>query len=255
MIDLSATHIYSMIPGDPTGFNERRKQHPLTSSRTAWMAVRLRRALTLVMWRLRPLLYDAAKGALDRIVALISILLFCPLLLVVAACIKLTDRGPVLYRQERIGRRGKVFTFPKFRSMVPNAHLLINQLASLNHHGDSITFKMRGDPRVTWIGRIIRRTSIDELPQLWCVLAGDMSLVGPRPALPREVAYYDQWARRRLETKPGLTCLWQVGGRADLPFTKQLLLDIEYIERRSLWLDLKILAWTVPAVVLGRGAY
>jgi lipopolysaccharide/colanic/teichoic acid biosynthesis glycosyltransferase len=201
------------------------------------------------------MVYSWAKSALDRVGALVVLVITSPLLLLIALCIKLTDRGPVIHWQERIGLYGKTFAFPKFRSMVPNAHLKINDLAHLNHHGNGVTFKMRSDPRVTWIGKILRRTSVDEIPQLWCVLWGDMSLVGPRPALPREVAVYDQFARRRLETKPGLTCLWQVAGRADLPFPKQLSLDIEYIESRSLWFDLKILAWTVPAVVTGRGAY
>ena len=236
-------------------FEDWKRRHPLAAARWAPGIHYLRCALSRALWFSKPVLYEALKGALDRLLALSLLVNLSPLLLLVAACIKLTDRGPVLYWQERVGLHGKVFAFPKFRSMVPNAHLMIGQLAAFNHHGTSLTFKMKEDPRITWVGKLIRRASIDELPQLWCVLTGEMSLVGPRPALPREVAFYDQFARRRLETKPGLTCLWQVGGRADLPFPKQLSLDIEYIETRSLWFDLKILALTLPAIVSGRGAY
>jgi lipopolysaccharide/colanic/teichoic acid biosynthesis glycosyltransferase len=139
--------------------------------------------------------------------------------------------------------------------MVPNAESIIVSIAEHNHHSDSITFKMKRDPRVTWVGRIIRRLSIDELPQLWCVLTGEMSLVGPRPALPREVSKYRLAQRRRLDVKPGLTCIWQVRGRADLPFSRQFELDVHYIENQSLLLDLKLLIMTVPAVLSGRGAY
>ena len=122
-------------------------------------------------------------------------------------------------------------------------------------HEDSITFKMKRDPRITWIGRIIRKLSIDELPQLWCVLRGDMSLVGPRPPLPSEVEQYSLSDRRRLEVIPGLTCIWQVSGRGDIPFAEQVELDAQYIESQSLWLDILLLLKTVPAVLLGRGAY
>ena len=128
-------------------------------------------------------------------------------------------------------------------------------LASQSKHGQSITFKMKSDPRVTWIGRIIRKSSLDELPQLWCVLKGDMSLVGPRPPLPEEVAKYSLAERRRLDIVPGLTCIWQVSGRSDIPFDQQVTLDLEYIQSQSFWVDVKILLRTVPAVILGRGAY
>jgi lipopolysaccharide/colanic/teichoic acid biosynthesis glycosyltransferase len=195
------------------------------------------------------------KRAMDVSGALLLLLLSSPLLVLVAVAIKISDRGPILFWQNRVGLRGRIFRFPKFRSMVPDADKIIFSVAEYNHHGNSITFKMKRDPRVTLIGRIIRRFSIDELPQLWCVLRGDMALVGPRPALPREVSKYRLAQRRRLDVKPGLTCTWQVRGRADLPFCRQLELDVEYIESRTIWLDLTLLLMTVPAVLSGRGAY
>lgn len=178
-----------------------------------------------------------------------------PILLGVAVCIKLTDGGPVLFWQTRIGLWGKEFPFPKFRSMVENAEELKDELLEQSDHNDSITFKMKKDPRITWIGRIIRKLSIDELPQLWCVFKGDMSLVGPRPPVPREVAEYTLADRRRLDVMPGLTCIWQVSGRGDIPFNEQVELDVQYIESRSLWFDIKLLLSTIPAVLLGKGAY
>jgi exopolysaccharide biosynthesis polyprenyl glycosylphosphotransferase len=198
---------------------------------------------------------ERLKRLVDVVGAAVLLLALSPLFLIVALLIKLNDRGPVLFWQLRVGRWGRPFWFPKFRSMVVNAEELKAKLLAQNDHGDSVTFKMKRDPRITWIGRIIRKTSIDELPQLWCVLKGDMSLVGPRPPVPQEVAKYTLTQRRRLEVSPGLTCLWQIGGRGDLPFSRQVELDIEYIESRSLWMDLRILVKTIPAVLLGRGAY
>ena len=178
-----------------------------------------------------------------------------PLFLLVALAIKITDRGPVLYWQTRVGQWGREFPFPKFRSMVMNADKLKDELLEQSDHGDSVTFKMKKDPRVTWIGRIIRKLSIDELPQLWCVAKGDMSLVGPRPPVTREVELYTLSDRRRLDVVPGLTCIWQVEGRGDIPFPEQVQMDVDYIESQSFWLDLKILFKTVPAVLTGKGAY
>lgn len=195
------------------------------------------------------------KRALDVSVASLALLALMPLMFLVALMIKLTDHGPVLFWQTRIGKWGKPFRFPKFRSMVVNAEALQKQLFAENHHGECVTFKMRHDPRITWIGRIIRKTSIDELPQLWCVLKGEMSLVGPRPALVREVDQYSLNDRRRLDVTPGITCIWQVNGRADIPFDQQVELDVQYIKEQSLWTDVKLLLKTIPAVISGRGAY
>jgi lipopolysaccharide/colanic/teichoic acid biosynthesis glycosyltransferase len=187
-----------------------------------------------------------------------SILLFClsPLCLLVAAMIKLTDSGPVLFWQQRVGSGGVLFNFPKFRSMVTDAEALQAFLERDNKHGaEGVTFKIEKDPRITRLGRFIRRHSIDEIPQLWCVVKGDMSLVGPRPATPREVAKYDSWQRGRLQAKPGLTGLWQVSGRSDLTFREQVELDLQYIRSQGLLLDLKIILLTIPAVLTGHGAY
>jgi lipopolysaccharide/colanic/teichoic acid biosynthesis glycosyltransferase len=198
---------------------------------------------------------SALKRAVDVVVAALALVALCPLFALVAAAIKLTDGGPVLFWQTRVGQRGRELRFPKFRSMGLDAEKKKDALLAANDHGGSVTFKMKRDPRVTPVGRIIRKLSIDEMPQLWLVLTGDMSLVGPRPPVPREVEKYTLADRRRLDVKPGLTCIWQVSGRGDIPFEKQVRLDVDYIESRSLWLDLKLLFQTVPAVVLGRGAY
>ena len=217
---------------------------------------RWRRDLLCRGWLARERARRGAKRSLDIAASAAGLTVLLPLFAVVAAAIWLTDRGPVLYWQERVGRHGRVFRFPKFRSMVMNADALVDRLAQQNQHGAAgVTFKMRRDPRITWIGRIIRRTSIDELPQLWCVLVGDMSLVGPRPALPREVARYTLADRRRLEAVPGLTCHWQVQGRSEIPFPRQLELDLDYVERGNFAVDMKLLGQTVPAVLSGRGAY
>jgi len=217
---------------------------------------RLRRDLLCRAWLAVERLRRFAKRAIDVTVSLVALTVLLPLFAVVALLIRITDRGPVLYWQERVGRHGRVFRFPKFRSMVINAEALVDKLSGDNQHGaEGVTFKMRADPRITWIGRVIRRASIDELPQLWCVLVGDMSLVGPRPALPREVARYTLADRRRLEAVPGLTCHWQVQGRSESPFPRQVELDVEYIEKGNLAVDIKLLGQTIPAVVTGRGAY
>lgn len=217
--------------------------------------------LRLRYWRKRygwTIIVGGAK-VLKRFIDILAsgILLVClsPLFLGVALCIKLTDSGPILFWQTRIGQWGREFPFPKFRSMVVNAEALKDDLLDESDHEDSITFKMKKDPRITWIGRIIRKLSIDELPQLWCVLKGDMSLVGPRPPVPREVAEYTLADRRRLDVIPGLTCIWQVSGRGDIPFDEQVELDVQYIESQNLWVDIKILLSTIPAVLFGRGAY
>jgi lipopolysaccharide/colanic/teichoic acid biosynthesis glycosyltransferase len=212
-------------------------------------------------WRLkyarhaRAVVLPLLKRSLDVLVAATMLLLLSPLFAVVALLIKLTDGGPVLFWQKRVGRWGREFPFPKFRSMVVNAEQLKAALLARNDHGGGVTFKMKRDPRITWIGRIIRRLSIDELPQLWCVLRGDMSLVGPRPPVPSEVAKYTLEDRRRLDVVPGLTCIWQVSGRGTIPFPQQVAMDAEYIERRGPWLDFVLLLRTIPAVLTGRGAF
>jgi lipopolysaccharide/colanic/teichoic acid biosynthesis glycosyltransferase len=195
------------------------------------------------------------KRLADIGAAAAGLIALSPMFLCVAAAIKITDRGPVFFWQTRVGKWGREFPFPKFRSMVVDAETLKTALLEKSDHENSVTFKMKKDPRITWIGRIIRKLSIDELPQLWCVLKGDMSLVGPRPAVPREVEQYTLADRRRLDVTPGLTSLWAISGRGDIPFDRQVELDVEYIESQSLWNDTKILVKTVPAVLLGKGAY
>jgi lipopolysaccharide/colanic/teichoic acid biosynthesis glycosyltransferase len=179
-----------------------------------------------------------------------------PLFLMIALAIRSTSPGPVFLRQTRVGKGGKTFGMYKFRSMYIDAEAHRAEIERQNHHGaDGVTFKLRRDPRITPVGRIIRRSSIDEMPQLWNVLTGEMSLVGPRPPLPSEVARYLPHQRRRLEAKPGLTCFWQINGRADLPFETQVALDVEYLKRRNIFVDLRILLLTIPAVLSARGAY
>lgn len=212
-------------------------------------------AVSRLGWRLSRRAGAVAKRVLDILMACGVLLPALPVMGLAAILIKLTDRGPVLFWQTRVGKWGRVFRFPKFRSMVVNAEALQQQIMSANQHGDGITFKIKRDPRITWIGRILRKTSIDELPQLWCVLRGDMSLVGPRPALEKEVARYTLDDRRRLDAIPGLTCTWQVSGRSEIPFPQQVKLDAEYIEKQSLREDFKLLLRTIPAVITGRGAY
>jgi lipopolysaccharide/colanic/teichoic acid biosynthesis glycosyltransferase len=197
----------------------------------------------------------ALKRAVEFLIAAIALVALSPLFALVGLLIKVCDRGPILFWQTRVGHHGKLFPFPKFRSMVVGAESLKSALAKRNDHADGITFKMKRDPRVTWIGRLIRKSSIDELPQLWCVLKGELALVGPRPAVPGEVARYSLADRRRLDVKPGLTCIWQVSGRGTLPFDRQVALDIEYINSQSFALDLLIVLRTIPAVLTGRGAY
>ena len=217
-------------------------------------ALRVRTAR--MSWWLHARAPEGAKRLLDLALVLPALVLLLPLFTAVALAIWLGDRGPVLYWQQRVGRHGRVFRFPKFRSMRTDADQARQQLLAGNQHGSQgVTFKMRHDPRITRVGRFIRRTSIDELPQLWNVLRGDMSLVGPRPPLCSEVARYTQADRERLDVTPGLTCIWQVSGRSDVPFPQQVEMDIAYIHQRSLATDVALLARTVPAVIKGRGAY
>jgi len=196
----------------------------------------------------------AVKRAVDMAVASFTLLVLSPLFLAVAIAIKVTSRGPVFFKQPRVGKNGELFNFVKFRSMRTSAVYEKPQLKAMNEK-DGPIFKIRNDPRITKVGKVIRKLSIDELPQLAHVLSGKMSLVGPRPHLPEEVSAYDARAHRRLDVKPGITCIWQVSGRADLDFETWIDLDLEYIETWSLGLDAKLLVKTVPAVLTGKGAY
>jgi len=193
------------------------------------------------------------KRAMDVSLSVAALFLLAPLLAVTAVVIRWLDGGSALYIQERIGHYGRPFRMIKFRTMVPNAEAA---LPDLEHRNEAVgpVFKMRDDPRITPIGHWLRRTSIDELPQLWNVIRGDMSLVGPRPPLPAEVVLYERWQLRRLSMKPGITCSWQVSGRSDLDFERWMALDLEYIDNWNLWLDVRLLMRTVPAVIRGTGA-
>jgi len=193
-----------------------------------------------------------AKRGIDIVLALAGIILLSPLFLIAAVLIKLTSPGPAIFRQVRCGLNGRTFTFYKFRSMVQDAEARLHQVAHLNEK--DIVMKIRNDPRLTTVGKWLRKFSIDELPQLFNVLKGDMSLVGPRPAIPTEVAQYQRWQRRRLRMRPGLTCLWALRGRDKVDFESWMRLDLQYIDTWSLGLDAKIILLTIPQVVSGRGA-
>ncbi len=196
----------------------------------------------------------AAKRAMDLVLGSLLLLLFLPVIVVLVVAIRLDSPGPAIFTQTRVGRDGTTFRLLKFRSMQQGAEGQREELEVLNECTGPV-FKIRDDPRVTRVGRVMRRLSFDELPQLINVVMGQMSLVGPRPPLPTEVAVYSDRHRRRLLVKPGLTCIWQTSGRSDLGFEEWVDLDIQYIETWTLWLDVKLLLRTLPAVVSGRGAY
>lgn len=199
--------------------------------------------------------YLIAKRAMDLIGSLVGIILLSPLFLVIALLIKLEDRkGSVIFKQQRVGKDGKLFYIYKFRSMVTNAENLLDQLLDKNETTGAM-FKMKNDPRVTRIGHFIRRTSIDELPQLFNVLKGNMSLVGPRPPLPREVEKYSSYDKQRLLVTPGCTGLWQVSGRSNVGFNTMVKLDLDYIQGRSVLLDLKIIFRTVALLLGSKNAF
>lgn len=195
----------------------------------------------------------ALKRLFDIAVSAVALWALLPLLLTVAAIIKLSSRGPVFFRQQRVGLHGRTFHMLKFRSMVVNAEELKAKLAAQNEMSGPV-FKMKNDPRVTGIGRFIRKFSIDELPQLVNVLRGDMTIVGPRPPVPSEVAKYQPWQRRRLSVRPGLTCIWQVSGRNQISFEDWMYLDMRYIDHWNLKRDIDLVLKTVPVVLTGRGA-
>ena len=194
------------------------------------------------------------KRAIDICVSFALLILLSPVFLLIAILVKLEDGGPVFFRQTRVGQYGREFKMYKIRSMCLDAEQRLKDLLANNHHAEGVTFKIKEDPRITRVGKWLRKFSFDELPQFYNVLIGDMSLVGPRPPVPREVAKYSLAHRRRLAIKPGITCIWQVSGRSEIDFSGQVQLDVNYIETQSFWMDVKILVRTVPAVISGKGA-
>jgi len=198
--------------------------------------------------------FDIFKRFTDIAVASLILLLLLPVIPVIVILIKLDSSGPVLFRQKRVGKNGREFDFFKFRSMHTGAENVIASLRPLSGV-DGPVFKLKEDPRVTGTGRFLRRSSLDELPQLLNVLKGDMSVVGPRPNLPSEVSQYLPWQRRRLDVTPGITCYWQIAGRSHIGFQEWMRLDLEYIRSRSLVTDMKIMLKTIPAVIARKGAY
>jgi exopolysaccharide biosynthesis polyprenyl glycosylphosphotransferase len=198
--------------------------------------------------------YTVAKRVFDLVVGTAILVLLVPILPIVALMIKLDTRGPVLFKQDRVGKDGRIFKFYKFRSMIHEAESKRDALTQQNEQ-DGPIFKMRSDPRITSVGRFLRRSSLDEIPQVFNVLKGDMSIVGPRPPLPAEVANYQPWHAKRLAVKPGITCLWQISGRSQIGFNEWMRLDLEYLKTRSFRTDLLIFLKTIPAVIARKGAY
>ena len=198
--------------------------------------------------------YETIKRLIDIICPLLGVLILSPLFIIIAIIIKSTSKGPVFFSQKRVGKNGKEFDMYKFRSMVVNAEELKEKLVAQNEMSGPM-FKMKDDPRVTKVGKFIRKTSIDELPQLWNVLKGDMSLVGPRPSLPKEVAQFEDWMHKRLEVKPGLTCYWQVSGRNNIDFEDWMKLDCKYVDERNTWIDIKLIFKTVGVLFGDKNAH
>jgi exopolysaccharide biosynthesis polyprenyl glycosylphosphotransferase len=197
---------------------------------------------------------DVFKRGFDIVVSLVILVLLVPLFSLIALLIWIEDGGGAFFSQTRVGQFGREFKMYKFRSMCLDAEQRLKDLLAKNHHREGVTFKLKDDPRITRVGKWLRKFSLDELPQFYNVLKGDMSLVGPRPPVPREVVKYAPADRRRLAVKPGITCIWQISGRAEIDFSGQVQLDVTYIESQSFLTDLTILARTVPAVLSGRGA-
>ena len=214
-----------------------------------------RRSLRLLAWKVTVKASYATKRLMDIVLSAVGMLLLSPVYLAIAAAVKLSSPGPVFFVQTRVGRYGRYFKFYKFRSMRQDAESQKAALMAKNESKDGVIFKMKDDPRITKVGRFLRRTSLDELPQLWNVFIGDMSLVGPRPPVPSEVLEYTLEDRKRLDVIPGITCLWQIKGRSEIPFNEQVRLDKEYILAPSVWKDIVILFKTIPAIIGGRGAY
>jgi exopolysaccharide biosynthesis polyprenyl glycosylphosphotransferase len=197
----------------------------------------------------------AVKGLFDFVLAAVLAVVLSPLLVAIAGAVRLSSPGPILFRQKRCGLNGREFTIYKFRTMVDGADEKRETLARQQNDQDGPVFKLANDPRVTRLGAFLRKTSLDELPQLLNILRGEMSIVGPRPELKCVLEKFEDWQLRRLSVKPGVTGLWQVSGRCETSFLERIRLDLEYIDRWSLALDFKILAMTIPAVLVGRGAY
>ena len=227
----------------------------LPVSQAGFRLLRWRQRLKLTVWEAGVGGLFAIKRLMDMLIAGGALIVLLPLFVLLGVVIVLEDNRPFFYVQKRVGINGREFWFFKFRSMYRDADRRLALLAAQNDSRDGVIFKMKQDPRVTRVGRFLRRFSLDELPQLLNVLLGDMAMVGPRPPLPREVAQYTLAERKRLHVKPGLTCLWQIQGRSELPFKQQVRLDLEYIHSQSIWKDIVILLKTVPAVFLGKGAY
>lgn len=194
----------------------------------------------VIEYREKRILYNFVKRIVDIILSFIALVLLSPLLILIVCFIRVDSKGSAIFSQDRIGKNGKTFKMYKFRSMYINAEEEKQTLLSLNEMTGPM-FKIKNDPRITRVGRIIRKTSIDELPQLWNVLKGDMSLVGPRPSLPNEVEQFEEWMLKRLDVKPGLTCYWQVMGRNSLPFEEWMKLDVKYVQDRNLFIDFKLI--------------
>lgn len=199
-------------------------------------------------------MYTFSKRVFDIAIGTVILILLIPILPLIALMIKLDSRGPVFFKQDRVGQNGKIFKFYKFRSMVHRTEDAREGLAPLNEQ-DGPVFKIRSDPRITSVGRFLRRSSLDEIPQMFNVLKGNMSIVGPRPPLPEEVAGYQPWHMGRLAVKPGITCLWQISGRSHIGFNEWMRLDMEYLKTRSFKTDLLIFLKTIPAVIARKGAY
>ena len=218
----------------------------------SWLAFEL--LLRRLAWLLMAEGPLVMKRTADVVLAVLALIALAPLFALVYLLIKCEDRGPVFFTQTRVGQFGREFKLYKFRSMCMDAEQRLKELLALNQHKEGVTFKLKDDPRITRVGRMLRKYSIDEFPQFLNVLKGDMSLVGPRPPVPREVALYSPSDRRRLAVKPGLTCLWQISGRSEIDFSGQVQLDVRYIENQSFLFDVRIMAQTVPAVISGKGA-
>lgn len=228
---------------------------PVPLSRADARLLHLRQRIKLSAWESSLGSLLALKRLLDIAISGTALLVFSPLLLLVALLVWIDDPGPVFYTQIRVGQDGRPFRFYKFRSMRIGADKMKDQLVAQNESKDGVIFKMRNDPRITRVGKYLRRFSVDEAPQILNVLLGDLAIVGPRPPLPREVSLYTLEERKRLHARPGLTCFWQIQGRSDIPFKDQVRLDLQYISSQSLWTDLQIIVKTVPAVLFGKGAY